>query len=269
MNPIPPYDMQSSEVAYRVFYALFTVQLLGALIWIVWQWVRTRSALPIAAFAGALPVGYFLPAVCDHLLLVWFPANVPLSYLSAFGMKQPLFEFIGYALYFGLGGYVMMRALEVGKGSRAVIGIAVIFGIADLLYELPFLAAGMYTYYGYQPFAIHTFPMHWLVMNASVPVVTGFIMYCAKKLPRTGRERTLAVFMAPALGAGALFIPMVPVAIAMHSDAGEIALQGASLLAIAICIAALFYIARWAATISAAAKPGIDDVAMADSRHGR
>jgi len=85
---------------------------------------------------------------------------------------------------------------------RSVVVTAVAFGIADLLYELPFLAAGVYTYYGQQPFAILTFPLHWLVMNSAVPVITGFIMYWADRLSTTEQGRAVAVFASPILSGG-------------------------------------------------------------------
>jgi hypothetical protein len=44
-------------------------------------------------------------------------------------------------------------------------GIAV-FGVLNVLLEIPMLRAGLYVYYGYQPFAIGGFPLSWLVINS-------------------------------------------------------------------------------------------------------
>lgn len=250
MSPAPPLEMHSPQLAYQIFYLIFAAQLVGALVWLVVHSVRTHSRLPVIAFAGSLFVGYFTPPVFNHLLMTWFPSNIPWAYITAFDMRDPSFDFVGYALYFGLGGYLMMRALQRGWGSRAVALTALVFGVADLLYELPFLAAGMYTYYGPQPLAIHTFPLHWLVMNASVPVITGFIMYWADRLSRSASQRAAAVFAAPIVAAAALFVPMTPIATTLHADVPEAVRVGASLLAIAVCAVTVFYIARWAEWIA-------------------
>jgi hypothetical protein len=253
MGPTPPVEMQSPALAYNIFYLIFAVQFIGALGWLITHAVKTRSRLPLIVFAGSLFVGYFTPPLFNQLLMTWFPSNIPWSYISAFGMKDPLFDFVGYALYFGLGGYMMMRALQRGSGGRAVAVTAVAFGIADLLYELPFLAAGLYTYYGQQPFAILTFPLHWLVMNSAVPVITGFITYWADRLSTTEQGRAVAVFASPILSAAALFVPMTPIATMLRADVPTAARQAASLLAIAITVTTVYFIARWAQQNSSSA----------------
>jgi hypothetical protein len=252
MRPTPPIEMQSPQLAYQIFYLIFAFQLVAALAWLAVHSWRTHSRLPLVAFAGSLFVGYFVPPVFNHLLMTWFPSNIPWAYINAFDMRDPLFDFVGYTLYFGLGGYVMMRAFQRGLGSRAVALTAVIFGVADLLYELPFLAAGMYTYYGQQPLAILTYPLHWLVMNATVPVITGFIMYWADRLARSNRERAAAIFAAPSVAAASLFVPMAPIATTLRADLPNTARLGTSLLAMAVCVVAISYIARWADRIEPA-----------------
>jgi hypothetical protein len=257
--------MQAPVLTYQIFYAIFAIQTVGALIWLAWDTRRTRSAGAVVAFSGSLVVGYFLPPVFNHLLLVWFPSNIPLAYITAFDMRDPLFDFIGYAMYFGLGGYMMMRAYQVGKGRRAVIVTVIVFGLADLLYEVPFITAGMFTYYGNQPFAIQTFPMHWLLINASVPALTGFVMYWANQLGSTPRQRLGGVFVAPSVSAALLFIPLTPIAMVMYSSLPPIATYGAALLAIGICLTALFYICRWADAV-ADAVPLVGDTALAPNQ---
>ena len=37
----------------------------------------------------------------------------------------------------------------------------------------------MYTYYGEQPFEVGGFPVHWVFMNGTVPVIAGALMYVA------------------------------------------------------------------------------------------
>jgi hypothetical protein len=134
---VMPSDMQSPVAAYTVFYWLFFAQVAAAIVWLAYVAWRSRTAVPLAALGGALAVAYFAPPVLNRLTLVWFPDNIPLSYISAFGMRDPLFDYLGYALFFGLGGYSCYRLIGSGRGARGVLGVALTWGVADLVYELP------------------------------------------------------------------------------------------------------------------------------------
>ena len=114
MSPAPPLEMHSPQLAYQIFYLIFAAQLVGALVWLVVHSVRTHSRLPVIAFAGSLFVGYFTPPVFNHLLMTWFPSNIPCGEYHCVRYEGSFLRLLGYALYFGLGGYLMMRALQRG-----------------------------------------------------------------------------------------------------------------------------------------------------------
>lgn len=257
MSPVPPFDMRSPQTAYTVFYVLFLAQFAGSAVWLVWHARRTRSAVPLAALGGAAVIGYLVPPVYNHLTLVWFPSNIPHPYIEAFSMKDPFFDWMGNTLFFGFGGYVAMRVIASGAGARGVCLVALAWGVADLLYELPFLAAHMYRYYGDQPFLVGGFPLHWVVLNSSVPVLVGVIMYELTTRARTPRERLLGAAAAPVAAGACLFIPILPVALTLHGDFPSAARYAAAVLTMAIALATIVAIARRAREVRpVAAGPG-------------
>jgi hypothetical protein len=245
--PDAPVDMRSPEAAYTVFYVLFAVNMVATLAWLAWRARRERTSLPLAALAGGLAVGAVVPPVYNALTKVWFPSNIPLPYVEAFGMRDPLFDMLGYALFIGFGGYLLLTQLRAGRGARAVYGTFALWGVADLVLEIPFLEWGMYQYYGDQPFEILGFPLHWVVFNGLVPVLAGGLMYlAADRWPGAPRGAALRVAACPAVAGAILMIPMFPVATALHADVSGVVRHLAAIVAIAVAAAMLLACARLA-----------------------
>jgi hypothetical protein len=242
MTVAPPLDMHAPSGAYTVFYVLFVANLAGSGGWMLWRARSTRSVLPLAALGGGLAIGVVLPPIYNALTLVWFPSNIPAPFLTAFGMKDPFFDLVGYALFIGFGGWVLCEQLRAGRGRGAIWLTFAAWGVADLLFEVPFLQWGMYTYYGDQPFTIGGFPVHWVFMNGTVPVLAGVLMYVAiEHWPFAPGGVAWRVAAAPAVAGGLLLIPMAPVATALHADVASWVRWAAALVSIAISVATL----RW------------------------
>jgi hypothetical protein len=236
--------MQSPEAAYQVFYALFAVNVAVTLGWLAWRARATRSVAPLAALAGGLAVGVVIPPIYNALTLVWFPSNIPAPFVTAFGMKDPLFDTAGYAVFIGFGGWVLCEQLRAGRGARAIWITFAAWGIADLLIELPFLDWGMYTYYGDQPMQIGGFPLHWVFMNGAVPVIAGVLMHVmTDHWPFGERGAAWRVAAAPALAGGLLLVPMAPVATALHADVASWVRVAAAFASIAISLGTLTWLA--------------------------
>jgi hypothetical protein len=104
MTAIQPVEMQAPAAAYTVFYAIFAVTMVVSVGWLLWRTRATRSPLPLAAMAGGVAVGVVIPPIYNALTLVWFPDNIPGTFVTAFGMRDPLFDAAGYALFIGFGG---------------------------------------------------------------------------------------------------------------------------------------------------------------------
>jgi hypothetical protein len=226
--------MRSPETAYTVFYVLFALSTAGTLGWLALQARRRRSVLPFAAVAGGLAVGLVVPPIYNYLTLVWFPLNIPLPFVTEFGIRDPLFDALGYVLFIGFGGYLLYTLLLRGLGAKAVYATFALWGVTDLLLELPFLQAGLYRYYGDQPLQVGGFPLYWVFLNGLVPTLAGTLMYLStERWPCSRRVAAWRVAGCPALAAGLLMIPIFPVAAALHADVASAVRVAAALLTIA------------------------------------
>ncbi|MCW3063604.1 MAG: hypothetical protein JWN32_776 [Solirubrobacterales bacterium] len=247
-----PVDMRAPHAAYVVFYALFAAGTVGTLGWMLIRSRRRRTPLPLAALGGGLVVGVIVPPIYDFLTLVWFPSNIPLPFVTEFGMKDPLFDALGYVLFIGFGGYLLYTQLLEGRGARAIYATFALWSATDLLLELPFLHAGLYRYYGDQPLLIGGFPLHWAFMNGLVPSLAGTLMYAGTELlPGSRRAAAWRVAACPALAAGLLMIPIFPVAAALHADVGSWVRIVAALVTIAISASATLALAAFAGRVAA------------------
>lgn len=241
----PPTDMQSPELAYILFYAIFFSIMLVAAAWTIWHSSRTRSLDAVLAFVGGSIVGFFVPPLYNKLSMVWFPSNIPMPYMTVFGMHDPMFDLVGNSLFFGTGGYLFWYALTSGHSIRAAFVLPILGAmVAEVVYQVPFLQAGMYIYYGDQPFRIGGLPAHWIAINVAVPVVSGYLMYWLTENSHTKRQRQAAILTAPAITAGFVFVVHAPVTMMLYSEVPTFARQLAGALCIALCVGALVFIAK-------------------------
>lgn len=246
----PPFTMESPTATYTAFYWLFAAQLLLVAGWIALAAWRRRSVVPGGVLLGAVAIGYFAPPLLNRLTLVWFPNNIPFAYITAFGMRDPVFDFIGYVLFYAGGGYACFLMLANGKGARGVYVVTLLGGVADALFELPFLHFGMYTYYGDQPFLIAgLFPLHWIVINATVPALCGVVILMAVK--RGGSSRVMFWRSAFAVVvAGSLTIAVaLPVGVALNSTLPAIVVRIAAVLSIAGAMGLVLACAQYASKL--------------------
>lgn len=246
-----PLSMLAPPAAYTAFYVAFLLGAAGASVAIGLRCYRTRSWLPVLALIGGFGVGVVVPPIYNTLTLVWFPSNIPGTFVTAFGMRDPFFDAIGYALFIGFGGWVLCEQLLAGAGRRAIVSTYLFWGVADLVIELPFLRWGLYTYYGYQPLTISGFPLHWVVMNGLIPVVSGYAMYLVARHWPGGRAGAAGrVVLCPAFAAGVLLVPMAPIATALNAAVPDLVRVVASLASIAISLSLLRWITAHLPTLT-------------------
>jgi hypothetical protein len=123
----------------------------------------------------------------------FFPVDGVIGY-TAFGRAVPVWVVLAYVVFFGGLSYLMALAFKRGASHRAMwCGIAV-FGVLNVLVEIPMLRAGLYLYYGYQPFAIGGFPVSWLVIN-SLGSLFGAVLVVRLSWFFTGARQLLLVFV--------------------------------------------------------------------------
>jgi hypothetical protein len=156
--------MTTPTTAQAIITAILAVVATAFVVAALVDWKRSGSPVFLLMLVGGY-VCSFNEATVDVLGHCFFPLDGVLGY-TAFGRGVPVWVVLAYVIFFGGLAYVMALAFKRGASHRAMwYGIA-IFGVLNVLLELPMLGAGLYVYYGYQPFAIGGFPVSWLVINS-------------------------------------------------------------------------------------------------------
>lgn len=188
----PPWGMTTPATAQTIITAILAVVVAGFVAAALADWRRSGSPAFLLMLAG----GYlcsFNEATVDVLGHCFFPADGVNGY-TAFGRAVPLWVVLAYVVFFGGLSYVMALAFKRGASHRAMwCGIAV-FGVLNVLLEIPMLRAGLYLYYGYQPFAVGGFPLSWLVIN-SLGSLFGAVVLVRLSWFFTGARQLLLVFV--------------------------------------------------------------------------
>lgn len=167
------------------------------LCWFTWRAVRGRDPLPLLLLAGGVVGAFGFEALLDEVALCWHAINASPDAITAFGREIPLWVPLGYAWYFGAASYFLYLHMErngvdVRQLFRVFLGMAVL----DTLMEVPLVSAGVYRYFGDQPFSLFGFPLWFAVANAAAPVIAACVVFIAREHLR-GRWAPAAVLIVP------------------------------------------------------------------------
>jgi len=188
----PPWDMTTPRTAQAIITVILAAVVAAFLVAALAHWRRSGSP----AFLLMLVGGYlcsFNEATVDVLGHCFFPLDGVIAY-TAFGRGVPVWVVLAYIVFFGGLSYLMALAFKRGASHRAMwCGIAV-FGVLNVLLEIPMLGAGLYVYYGNQPFTIGGFPVSWLVIN-SLGSLFGAVVVVRLSWFFTGAQQLLLVFV--------------------------------------------------------------------------
>jgi hypothetical protein len=188
----PPWGMTTPTTAQTIITTILAVVVAGFVVAALIDWRRSGSP----AFLLMLVGGYvcsFNEATVDVLGHCFFPLDAVSGY-TAFGRAVPVWVILAYVVFFGGLSYVMALAFRRGTSHRAMwCGIAV-FGVLNVLLEMPMLRAGLYVYYGSQPFKVGGFPLSWLVIN-SLGSLFGAVVVVRLSWFFTGARQLLLVFV--------------------------------------------------------------------------
>src|ERR1700741_838525 len=138
----PPWGMTTPATARTIITVVLTVVVAAFVVAALIDWRRSGSP----AFLLMLVGGYvcsFNEATVDVLGHCFFPVDGVIAY-TAFGRPVPVWGVLAYAIFFGGLSYLMAFAFKRGVTHRAMwCGIAV-FGVLNVLLEIPMLRAGLY-----------------------------------------------------------------------------------------------------------------------------
>jgi hypothetical protein len=184
--------MTTPTTAQTIISAILAAVVAAFVVAALVHWKRSGSP----AFLLTLVGGYvcsFNEATVDVLGHCFFPFDGMIAY-TAFGRAVPVWVVLAYVVFFGGLSYVMALAFKHGASHRAMwCGIAV-FGVLNVLLEIPMLRSGLYVYYGNQPFVIGGFPISWLVIN-SLGSLFGAVVIVRLSWFFTGVRQLLLVFV--------------------------------------------------------------------------
>lgn len=234
--PLIPFE---SAIYYFYFNCLLTSISFGFLAWEAW---RTRSAFPLAFFvAGAISV--FVEPIYDGNTHVWFAQpQSPMN--TSYNIAYPWYAMFGMTTMGG-GIYWMCREFERGVSTRALWGYFVLWGMYQVILEVPGNLTNSYIYYGPHPFRFLGFPM-WLALCLSVGFpMTGYFVHRLRQVMTGFGLWLMTVAMIPIVLFGS-FLVTWPMWVSLNGGRGPVEMKLAALLCLGLSIAAyhclvLFY----------------------------
>lgn len=163
---------------------------------------------------------------------------------EAFDRKIPILIPMAYAWFMGGQAYLCYRVFVNGCTRRRVFELWAIFCIVDAVIETPGLLAGVYTYFGAQPWNFWGFPFWYGWANSIVPIVAGAAIF--KLLPGLGGGwRQLAIVpLLPMANGLAYATTCWPIWLSLNTDLGYAATYTASLITFALSCYVLWIVAR-------------------------
>jgi hypothetical protein len=175
LTPQPPLHMVVDKTAeLGITWTLAGIVAI-ALGFAVIDWRRTGRPLVVLLMVAGGAIMIFEPMV-DTVGGCWFPSNSWTAF-TAWGRPLPVWLCLAYFFYFGIGTSVIWNALRRGltRGQVWLLFGAVMLG--DLIFETVLLTMNPYVYYGYQPLLLGKFPLWWMAVNATIPLVLAALIY--------------------------------------------------------------------------------------------
>lgn len=222
--------MTTSTKAQTIITVILAVVVAAFVFAALFYWRRSGSP----AFLLMLVGGYicsFNEATVDVLGHCFFPNDGAIAY-SAFGRGVPIWVVLAYIVFFGGLSYAMALAFKRGATRRVMWSGIGIFGVLNVLLEIPMLSAGLYVYYGNQPFTIGGFPISWLVIN-SLGSLFGAVVITRLSWFFTGARQLLLAFV-PFATYMASWVVAVPYFAITNTDLPSGVRMAAALLSMAL-----------------------------------
>jgi hypothetical protein len=233
-----PFGNSAQSVPSWLFTGVGAVFFVVSAAWAVRESRRSSSAVPLLALGGGFIAALEEPWI-DTLIQLWYPEDSPLIVFTAMEHPQPLYVFLVYPGFVGLGSYLAYRGLSARSPGRHLWRMFIAIALLDLAFELPATTGGVFGYYGDQPLqpVSDAWPAWVAFVNAAGPVLAGWLIHVTKPY-LTGFRGALAVVLIPPLAyAGTFGAAGWPTYTLLKTDAPGPALWAASLVTIGLCVA--------------------------------
>ena len=239
--PSPPTDMRMSD-AQGFFTAFLAAPLIVLRAVGLRNQIRKRDPLLLLFLAGGLVTCVFEPMI-DILGMCYFPAKGQWTVFTIYDRPIPFFIPIVYAFFVGGLGYVCYRFFSRGVTVGRVWRLWTVLFLMTTLVETPGIVAGVYRYYGEQPFNFWGLPLWWSVVNAFIPLAAGaFVFYFKPWLTGWRIIGVIAIVpMTDGFGYGGIAWPVFS---ALNSAHGYVATYPAAILMTGLVAFALWLICK-------------------------
>jgi hypothetical protein len=207
----------SAPHGWSVFFlAVCSALFAGLLAWCGYRAVRRREPVALLILAGGLLATVIEPLL-DNLGLLWFARNNVGIAFQLFDRYMPVYVVLGYGFYFGGQAFIAYDGLRNGKQARFLWTVYAAAWVFDLAIESTGHLAGLYRYYGPQPFNLWGVPLWWMFVNPALPVVAGLIFFRLGDRLRAGRAILVVPLLAMTYG-GIYGATSWPIFVALHSS---------------------------------------------------
>jgi hypothetical protein len=178
------------------------------------RWMPGERALVVSALAGGAVASLLEPLV-DHLGLVFFAPEGQWTMLRFYGRATPWFILPCFVWYTGGQALVTLWLMRRGVTMKRLFTIYGLYVVTNILMEIPALAAGVYAYYGPQPFEIAGLPLWFQSLNAASPIVAAAVIHTLGR--KRGWHPALAVAVIPGAHVLANAVPGWPMWAALNT----------------------------------------------------
>jgi hypothetical protein len=176
LKPIPPLSYHAGSTSKWLFTIWAGGFAILVLPYCLYRLGRYRDLVPFLVWLGGFVISVGEPML-DHMGHMWWPTNLPGPAFKGWGLHIPLLNPFCYVFFIAMTGYFAYRLFLRGISMSQLFGLWAVFGLVDMVLELPGTSVHVYDYYAPQPLDIGGFPMHWAWLNASGMIGVGFLLY--------------------------------------------------------------------------------------------
>lgn len=233
----PPVDIQVSKIPVWIFMIANLVAASIAFLWMIMYSTRHRDAIPVWCFVGGFLAMFATEPALDYLLHVWYPTNTPWILAEFYGVSMPLYLFIGYPWYVGLGAFGCYKMLERKSGPETLWKAFWIAAILDVIIELPSTAAGVHIYYGNQPnFFKHGLSIQIPFVMPAIVLSCGMLLHALLSRLPDELKGPCAMLFIPICSVGTLVGASWPLMLSLNSGASSLIIWLTAFVSIAFCL---------------------------------
>lgn len=236
----PPAGMMMSELWQPVMTYAQVVPVL-VVVWLAFRrWLPKEPGLVVACLVGG-GVATLLEPMVEHLALVWFAPGGMWEMFRAFGRPMPWFILPCYVWYVGGQTMLTLAVLRRGIDTRRLFLLYGAYVLSNIVMEVPAIAAGIYVYYGPQPFEIAGLPLWFQSINAASPIVAAAAIHRLGSRP--GWHPVMAVAVIPGAHALSNATAGWPMWAALNSTSSLVVTHATGLVTIGLAVLLTYLVA--------------------------